>query len=313
MAKKSLRDQARAMFKEHLALKTSKADVETIGETTHKQFTSLRSFNEAAEALGRIGERMGVSRLKHITTEDAQRYLLERVNTLRQNKNVLHHATTSRYVSQKTSDAERKALSILLKTPLAKTETPLKTSTKPRSYTNEQIREIQKYQTPKNALSTRIAQNAGLRASELLTLRRKDELKITSNRSWNKDRFKGENGIKYVVTGKGGLIREVILSKQLAHELEQQRRAEPATVLDRGIKFESYYDIVGGNAFSQSFSSASNRALGFSNGAHGLRHQYVQSRMTKLKSMGHTEKSAKLIVSQEVGHFRASVTNVYLK
>lgn len=46
--------------------------------------------------------------------------------------------------------------------------------------------------------------------------------------------------------------------------------------------------------------------LGFSHGAHGLRHGYAQSRLATLRELGLSDKDAKQIISQEMGHFRAN-------
>ncbi len=54
------------------------------------------------------------------------------------------------------------------------------------------------------------------------------------------------------------------------------RRLESGRVVtDRGITYRQHYDIGGGNAWSKSFSETSSRALGWSHGAHGLRHSYA--------------------------------------
>lgn len=312
---KDLNQQAESVLKKHLAIGTPKGQVGLIGTTPYKRFTSMRSFKDTSSTLGRIAERLGVSQLRDITPEMAQSYLASRKDTERRS-NILHgeyDRKNTKLVGQKTLDAERKALSILLGSNMARIYTSSKTASKPRAYTNEQVAAVQGNQSSRNALSTRIAWEAGLRAKELLTIRRADEAKITSNRSWHKDRFAGMDGEKYVVIGKGGLVREVRLSKELAAELEKHRRPEPVVVTDRKVKYNTFYDIAGGNAFSKSFSDASKRSLGFSHGAHGLRHQYVQSRITTLKQMGYNELEAKRIVSQEVGHFRASITQVYMR
>ena len=69
---------------------------------------------------------------------------------------------------------------------------------------------------------------------------------------------------EYTVVGKGGLVRSVFLPPQVVNLLESRRLSEPMTVVDRGIKYHSYYDIGGGQRFSQSFSAASVKALGYS-------------------------------------------------
>ena len=48
-------------------------------------------------------------------------------------------------------------------------------------------------------------------------------------------------------------------------------------------------------------------------GAHGVRHSYAQERMSELQKSGMTRDSALEIVSQELGHFRPEITEVYLR
>jgi hypothetical protein len=84
-------------------------------------------------------------------------------------------------------------------------------------------------------------------------------------------------------------------------------------VFDREVKFTPLFDIGGGQAFSQSFSTASVAALGYSSGAHGLRHSYAQNRFKMMKEAGISSDDALKIVSQELGHFRSRVTLVYLR
>src|SRR5690554_7395734 len=90
----------------------------------------------------------------------------------------------------------------------------------------------------------------------------------------------------YTVHGKGGLVREVRIPNHLAERLEERRLETPERVTDRGIHYETRYDIAGGKNWSNSFSAASERTLGFSNGAHGLRHSYAQERMSELAEKG---------------------------
>ena len=85
------------------------------------------------------------------------------------------------------------------------------------------------------------------------------------------------------------------------------------TVYDRDIGYRTQYDIGGGQNWSNSFSAASNRELGWSNGAHGLRHEFAQERMNALQGAGYEYKEALEIVSQEMGHFRPEITEVYLR
>ncbi|MBE0377722.1 hypothetical protein PPRY_a0285 [Pseudoalteromonas prydzensis ACAM 620] len=71
------------------------------------------------------------------------------------------------------------------------------------------------------------------------------------------------------------------------------------------------YDIGGGHKWS--CSKASDRTLFFSNGGHGLRHSYAQERMNELKNFGLSRARALETESQELGHFRAEITEVYLR
>ncbi|MGH8490682.1 MAG: hypothetical protein ACREXS_17910 [Gammaproteobacteria bacterium] len=55
------------------------------------------------------------------------------------------------------------------------------------------------------------------------------------------------------------------------------------------------------------------RALGWSTGAHGLRHAYAQERMCELQAHGKSYNLARELVSQELGHFRGDIVEVYLR
>lgn len=180
-----------------------------------------------------------------------------------------------------------------------------------RHYTDKQVAAIQGRQTEKNSVATQVAREAGLRAKELITINRLED-QPPDKREWRDDRFEGRQGVKYSVIGKGGLKREVLLTRETAQRLEQRRLAEPITRRDREIDYKQHYNIGGGNAWSKSFTNASHKALGWSRGAHSLRHDYVQSRMSELQGNRYEFKEAKEIISQELGHFDPSKTNTYL-
>jgi integrase len=240
--------------------------------------------------------------LHKITLEEAREYLSERAEQ----------------VQQKTLDNDRIALSALLNESISRKdfhstyEKGRELGEQSRGYSDKQIKAIANAQSKKNALATHIAVKAGLRAQELITLRQAVE-RPENNRNWNLDRFKGLEGVKYTVKGKGGLVREVIIPSDLAEKLEQTRLEKPVPVRDREINYQKFYDIGGGNSWSKSFSEASKRTLGWSQGGHGLRHSYVQNRMENLQSTGFLYADAKAIVSQEVGHFREDITEAYLR
>jgi len=185
-----------------------------------------------------------------------------------------------------------------------------------RAYTQEAIDFLRTQQTVRAELTTTLINEAGLRAHEVLTLRRIEERDPSVRRAWRDDRFTGgnrENWVRYTVKGKGGLVREIQISPETAARLESVRHDRPQSVIDRGIQYRSYYDVMGGKSYSNSFSKLSLAQLGHSHGAHGIRHTYAQERMKELGNAGKDFDTAKLIVSQELGHFRPSITDIYLR
>ena len=244
--------------------------------------------------------------LRGMSPNDANRFLSERAER----------------VGEKTVDQNRQALQAMMhfitgKLPLnERLNTHIKgipAKLESRTYTSAQVKIIASFQTERNSLATEIAYSAGLRAAELITLRPINE-RATSDRPALREKFSGlKQSVAYSVQGKGGLIREIRLPIALASKLEEKRLKEPILVKDRGIYREKFYDIGGGNAWSKSFTIASQKAFGWSNGAHGLRHSYAQNRMLSLKHQGFSDSHAKETVSQEVGHFRPDITETYLR
>lgn len=225
----------------------------------------------------------------------------------------------SKEVGQKTLDMDRQAMQAALgeklqgeKLRVVKSE--LEIALESRAYTTQQVAMVASAQSARHALATLIAENAGLRAHELFTLRPVDERAADTHREYREDRFLGrENIVIYTVEGKGGLCREVGIDKNLIDRLEERRLPQPRTIFDREVKYQTLYDIGGGQKWSNSFSSASKRVLGWSNGAHGVRHEFAQQRMNTLQQNGFEYKEALEVVSQEMGHFRADITEVYLR
>jgi integrase len=216
-------------------------------------------------------------------------------------------------VKQKTLDQERQAIQMCLgkKLPVIKSE--LQEALKSRAYTKEQIVLINQSQLAKNQLATKIAYAAGLRAHELFSLRKAKEQPKSKHRTWLKERFINREGKLYTVIGKGGLIREILIPNDLAEQLESQRLNQPVKIQDRKVYYQQHYNIAGGKNWTNSFSAASKRLFGWSHGAHGLRHSYAQERMEELQQCGFVYKDALETVSQELGHFRPEITEVYLR
>lgn len=224
-------------------------------------------------------------------------------------------------VSQPTLDRDRQAIQALLQQSgklghdqkLEVIKAVRQQQLTPRAYTPEQIIAIRDRLAPHNALALDLAYAAGLRAHELLTLSRVDEAS-PDQRPVDPAKFVGrENHTRYIVKGKGGLAREVSLPNQLARQLEELRLDQPRIVRDRGILYQQRYAIGGGQALSQAFSTASRAVLGYSTGFHGVRHSYAQQRHYEAQRLVGDPERALRIVSQELGHFRQEITEVYLR
>jgi integrase len=303
---KPMAEQARLVLKTHLSLASrhqAKAARGIRGSRTTGRIHALRTFEKYAGCLKLAGEWAqavaGLTHLRDLSPALAQRYL---------------QARRARGLGQKQLDADRNALQFVTGAgSLARVTALARTPRQARAYTVAQVRHVARCQSARNALSTLIAHAAGLRAHELLTLRRREEASASAHRHWHAGRFAGRAGVRYVVTGKGGLRREVLLPETLAQRLEARRLSAPRTVTDLRIHYAQHYDIGGGNAWSRSFTDASRRALGWSTGAHGLRHAYAQERLAELQAGGHPYPLARTLVSQELGHFRGDVVETYLR
>ena len=103
------------------------------------------------------------------------------------------------------------------------------------------------------------------------------------------------------------------LPNRLEIELEQYRLEQPKTTIDRGINYKQHYDIDGGKKWSEKFTRASKKVIGYSAGSHGLRHSYAQNRLSELKAQAFDTDTAKTIISQEMGHWRKDIINAYLR
>jgi len=265
---------------------------------------TFRNFEQSLKTAAQYFKDAKLPSINNITPELALQYLAERAVE----------------VGQKQLDMDRQALQCVMQhynNNLAKNERlPVVKSEHQqvlvsRAYTPEQVREIAAHQTPKHALATELAYACGLRAHELLTIRPIAE-RAADPQEAHKSKFEGREGVSYTVVGKGGLTREIQLPRGLSERLEGYRLPEPEKVTDRSVHYERAYSIGGGQKWSNSFAMASQRLFGWSRGAHGLRHSYAQERMSELQRH-HPYQDALRIVSQEMGHFRPDITEVYLR
>ena len=237
--------------------------------------------------------------LKNVTRPESVDYLYSIAKTRRQS----------------TVSLTRQALNlhIFRNDPLPFVQSEIPTEPKNRAYSRRQIELLTASAEADLALSIKLAENAGLRAMELVTIGKPTDL-MPSNRGWNKSRFSGRAGdVEYVVHGKGGLKREVRLHAELALELENTRRQEPMRVSNRGAHLISHYHLLGGQQFSIRFTQLSMKVLGFTFGAHGLRHSFGQRRRNEFLRCGFSMKEAVPMLSQEMGHFASKNTLAYLR
>jgi hypothetical protein len=230
----------------------------------------------------------------------------------------------SKLIRQKTLDQDRQALQMIYKQKLPFLRASKESVYSKRSYTMSQLDQIIIHQAEKNAITSELAFYSGLRAHESATILPLAEREPSVHRKWNPLLFIGFEPYKsYTVVGKGGLIREVAVPHWLASKLEDRRKIQSERVVDREIFYKSHYDIGIGQAWSQSFSAASKKALGYSTGGHGLRHGYAKSRLgiisDFLKSIHdkddqtNQKEKTMLILSQELGHFRPCIILYYLR
>ena len=207
------------------------SEIKSVG-TTRNYEERLTNVAKAANAQFQCG-------LRELTVQQAHQYLNDRATE----------------VGQKTLDMERQAIQSMMQHvtgKLDKTETldvikseqqQILTS---RSYTPEQAQMVANSQTERNALATEIAHSAGLRAHELHTLQRLDERSPDARPALD-EKFSGRSGERYTVEGKGGLVREVVIPKELSERLEARRLDQPQPITDRGVNYTTHYDINGGN------------------------------------------------------------------
>lgn len=294
---RSSKTQAAHLIEQKLALNTPRHGNQKDG-LIHGQATA----NRYAQALKNVSDWLKsnniLNGLTNITLDQAQAYLDERTEQ----------------IMQKTLNTERRALETVLNAKIPAVRSLISSTNKHKGYEPNQVHLIMTRMKEHNTLATQIAQASGVRAHELLTLRESHEREASTHREWSKERFAGrENQCVYTVKGKGGLIREVSIPEHLHHQLQLVRLEEPKIMIDRGIKYESFYTIGGGQAWSKSFSTLSKKELGWSDGAHALRHNYARARMEELQSRGYNYYYARKIISQEMGHFRGEITEVYLR
>jgi integrase len=271
-------------------------------ELVKAKVTSVMTADAHASALTQFAKHLIAERGKHLknaSSSDAKEYL-EKIALSKK---------------QSTVSLSRQAINLHLLPLQPATHVVSALSTVPvnRAYSSPQIKLLCDAASQSLALSIGLAYSAGLRAMELVSIGPSNE-RFSSNRNWDEKRFWGrKHYIAFIVHGKGGLHREVRAEPELAERLMALRRLSPISVSNRHARLVSHFDLIGGHDFSIQFTRLSNDALGFSHGAHGLRHSYAQLRLHELLCLGLSIDEAIKVVSQEMGHFAIKNTMAYLR
>ena len=277
----------------------------TSGKKLRSDRTVSRYQGDLTRAVRWIASQKAVSYLKAISTEEAQAYINARI------KDNLTRQTLQGYAM---------ALQLLPNVGSLNLPPVEKKQQKPsRAYTVEQIRLIQSQLPAPYQLAIQILWESGCRVQDLASLRLAHETTLQKARHHALDpqRFTGrEHWIKVQYRGKGGHDYQSAISPQTAHRLETYRLTSPRDFKGReGIRrlAQQYYDLPAGQCLSRAFSQAAYRVLGWSHGAHGLRHTYAQTRLQECLDQNVPLITAKRWVSQTLGHYRPHVVNVYLR
>lgn len=315
MAKLSARDQVCRVMAKLDRRGWTKADQRAAGAIGYRsQVTLARRTGEASRAVERIFEREGISRLKDISADMAIREIQFLKSQGKSSSTINGYAKA---LSDMHQYLHGQAIDFGNLVPKRSSDAP----TCGRAYTKDQIREIIQHQSIEFGLMTEIAHAAGLRQSEFNTLRPASEFPAHLPKARIDQlvdyRWAGREGVYYTVSGKGGLEREVVIPHDISERLEAFRLDEPRTIHavrgEDGRSYEQHYDLPPGERWARDFTEKSNELFGWSHGSHGLRHSFAQERVQELQAKGFTWDQARLTVSQELGHFRLSETNTYLR
>lgn len=116
---------------------------------------------------------------------------------------------------------------------------------------------------------------------------------------------------KISIKGKGGIVRDVqVIDKTLIERLyESTKRGHKVFIMD-GVQTHKVIKNIQMFIYNNQdkFVLDKDKQLTF----HGLRHFYCQNRYKELIKSGLTDLQARKIVSRELGHYRISITEIYL-
>jgi len=326
MAKKPLgaKEQAQRIMNKLDLRGFTKKDQKASGRDGFRSDRTLPAhIGNLKRAAKHIFEKEGINQIKDITPEIAQRFICH------QRKRGLSSSTMHNY--SRTLSATYYCLhgeKITFKGLKPRSSDAPTTS---RAYSREQVVEIINHLDFKCGLVTEFAYATGVRVSEWTSMRpasefpaqiveyRQKQLERHKDNRWA-GRFPNESLIAYTVSGKGNLNREVKIPQSMAELIEIFRMPETQEVkVNRGEDNRTiiqYYELPTGCSWAKKFSNTSKMLFGNSrkdHGPHGLRHSFAQNRMEELQQLGFSWNEAREIISQEMGHFRSSETDTYLR
>ena len=238
------------------------------------------------------------------------------LDNLNEDEAIVYLTARSMVVGQSAVDLDRQAINfhLLHKSPIPFFPSTIQRKLTNRAYTPLQIELLASNATEEMRLSIELANDAGLRAIELITITPLSCMRESERDAWSNFRFRGrEEDTAFVVHGKGGLKRQVRISRAFANKLMLCLRPTPIEVSDRNVTHTSFFDLTGGANFSTKFTKLSKEVLGMSHGGHGLRHSFAQSRLHNLMCHGLTFEEALRVLSNELGHFSSNNTFAYLR
>lgn len=301
--------QARNFIKSQVSRGPKKAPQNRHGLQPIRSIGTERDYTTVAKAITKWMDENKYGTLDRMTRKQALVYLNAR----------------AKVVCQTTLDRDRTIMDRLPRTgkkPLPRIKADRATgklAKTSRAYEHRQLIIIEGRQREQNAISTALAWRCGVRAHELLTIKRLDRLtkreraRLERNQKWDPRRLAGRDGVLYIVRGKGGMMRIIVVPHDLAARLETQHIPEGIKTPDRKIPYRQYYDIRGGKNWSASFERASIRAFGYSLGGHGCRHTFAQDRLSEYRNAGFSNTDSRELTAQDLAHFRERITLAYLR
>lgn len=264
----NLERQARDFIKGQVSRGPQKAPQNRHGLQPIRSIGTERDYTTVSRAIAKWMKEHRYGTLDRITRKWALEYLTER----------------SKLVRQTTLDRDRTIMDRLPRTgktrlPRIHSELPKgDLGTKSRAPEHGQLHIIEGRQREQNAISTALAWRCGVRAHELLTIKRLDRL-----------------------------------TKRERARLEARDIPESIKTKDRKIFYTQHYDIRGGKNWGASFERASIRAFGYSLGGHGCRHTFAQDRLSEYRNAGFSHTDSLKLTSQDLAHFRERITLAYLR